>query len=235
MPRRAASSCGPQRPLLLLEELQDGLRLGVGLGEHGRGGLHEDLVLHELHHLRGHVRVADQRLRGLQVLRPDRQALHGVLQPVLVGAEVRPLLVHELQRVVEHADGRVRPVRRGQGDEGRVAGQAVGALHPQALGGHRADDDLHALVHVRADVQPHAGGDHVLARGRGEPAREHVHAVELGVGGDPVDLVHQLGDLDLDLHPVLVGVDRRWRPARPARAAAAGCPGSPGGIPQRSG
>ena len=40
-----------------------------------------------------------------------------------------------------------------------------------------------------------------------EPAREQVHAVELGVGGDPVHLVDQLGDFHLDLHPVLGGVD----------------------------
>ncbi len=40
-----------------------------------------------------------------------------------------------------------------------------------------------------------------------EAAREHVHAVELRVGGDAVHLVDQGGDLHLDLHAVLVGVD----------------------------
>ncbi len=40
-----------------------------------------------------------------------------------------------------------------------------------------------------------------------EAAREHVHAVELRVAGDAVHLVDQRGDLHLDLHAVLVGVD----------------------------
>ena len=84
---------------------------------------------------------------------------------------------------------------------------AVGVLDSQPLSGHRADEQPLALVHVGPDVQPHAGGDDVFAGEPGEATRQQVHSVELGMGGDSVDLVDQGGDLHLDLHPVLVGVD----------------------------
>ena len=56
-------------------------------------------------------------------------------------------------------------------------------------------------------MQPHAGCNDVLPVKAGEASRQKVHAVELGVGGDSVHLIDQGGDLHLDLHPVLVGVD----------------------------
>ena len=77
-------------------------------------------------------------------------------------------------------------------------------LSPRAACRHGADEHLLALVHVRPDLEVHLRG---RARTSGEAARQHVHSIELGVRRDPVDLVHQLGDLDLYLHPVFLRVD----------------------------
>ena len=47
------------RPRRLLQQFEDRLRGGVGLGEHGGAGLQEDLVLGEVDHFEGHVGVHD--------------------------------------------------------------------------------------------------------------------------------------------------------------------------------
>jgi hypothetical protein len=43
-----------------------------------------------------------------------------------------------------------------------VWGSPDGALETEALGGHRADEYALALVHVGADVEPHARRDHTF-------------------------------------------------------------------------
>src|SRR5690606_36707475 len=55
-------------PALPAEQLQHVLAARVRLGKHRRARLRQDLVLRELRHLRGHVEVTDDRLRGRQVL-----------------------------------------------------------------------------------------------------------------------------------------------------------------------
>ena len=49
--------------------------------EHGCCGLHEDLVLRELHHLGGHMGVPDIALCSLQVLRAECQRFRSFGQP----------------------------------------------------------------------------------------------------------------------------------------------------------
>ena len=71
----------------LLEQLQHALGHLVGLGQHGLGGLDQDVVLGVGHHLVGHVGVADGGLGILDVLLHDGQVVDGVVQAVLGGAQ----------------------------------------------------------------------------------------------------------------------------------------------------
>ncbi len=47
--------------VLLLQQLQNGLRLCVGLGEHGSGRLYKNLVLDKADHLLGHIGISNGR------------------------------------------------------------------------------------------------------------------------------------------------------------------------------
>ena len=60
----------------------------VGLRQHRGAGLRQDLRAGEVHHLAGHVGVADPALRRGQVLDRHVEVVDGVLEPVLVGTEV---------------------------------------------------------------------------------------------------------------------------------------------------
>ena len=71
----------------LLEQLQHALGHLIGLGQHGLGGLDQDVVLGVGHHLVGHVGVADGGLSVLDVLLHDAQVVDGVVQTVLGGAQ----------------------------------------------------------------------------------------------------------------------------------------------------
>src|SRR5204863_346904 len=59
----------------------------LGLADHRRAGLGQDLVLGELHRLRGHVDVADAALGADQVLLVDADVVQRVLEAVLDRAE----------------------------------------------------------------------------------------------------------------------------------------------------
>ncbi len=73
---------------VLAQELQDGLRHHVGLGQHSRAGLHQDLAASEVRHLLGHIHVADAGLGGLQVFSRNLQVGDAVLQAVLQSTEL---------------------------------------------------------------------------------------------------------------------------------------------------
>src|SRR3954469_11984902 len=73
-------------PVVLAQEAQHALRGLVGLREHGRAGLREDLVLGQGDHLLRHVHVADPRLGAGQVLLVRGLHRQGVLEAVLHGA-----------------------------------------------------------------------------------------------------------------------------------------------------
>ena len=74
----------PGQPALLYtislsQELQDRLGPDVGIGQHGRPGLDEDLVLGKFHHFLGHVHIPDPGLGSRQVLCRHTQVGNGVL------------------------------------------------------------------------------------------------------------------------------------------------------------
>ena len=70
-----------------MQQLQHTLRYLVRLGQHGLGGLDQDVVLGVSHHLVGHVCVADGGFGILDVLFHDGQVVDGVVQTVLGGAQ----------------------------------------------------------------------------------------------------------------------------------------------------
>ena len=72
---------------LAAEELEDGLRSGVGLGQDRLTSLLEDIRLGEVHHFRRHIHVADAALGCRQVLLADPKVRNRVLQTVLIGTE----------------------------------------------------------------------------------------------------------------------------------------------------
>src|SRR5450755_5164222 len=69
--------------LLLLQELEDHLGLAVGLGEHRRACLRQNLLLRQSRHLRRHVDVLDLAVGRRQVLLGRVDRIRRVLQPVL--------------------------------------------------------------------------------------------------------------------------------------------------------
>src|SRR3954469_6130509 len=69
------------------EELENTSAALVRLGEHGRTGLHQDLVLRELRHLLCHVEVTDRALRGREVLHGRLDVLRRGLDTALERAD----------------------------------------------------------------------------------------------------------------------------------------------------
>src|SRR3954466_2764248 len=140
---------------LALEERQDVLGQLVGLREHRRAGLAEDLVLGHVDRLLGHVDVADARLGGDQVLLVDADVRQGVLEAVLDRTEDRALRGDLIDRGVDLGD--VLRARRAQLEDQRVDDRAQR---------DRADAD--GLAVVGADLE----GDRRVRR-------EQLDAVEL--------------------------------------------------------
>src|SRR4051794_11094286 len=159
---------------LALEERQDVLGQLVGLREHRRAGLAEDLVLGHVDRLLGHVDVADARLGGDQVLLVDADVRQGVLEAVLNRAEDRALRGDLIDRGVDLVD--VLRARRAQLEDQRVDDRAQG---------DRADAD--GLAIVGADLE----GDRRVRR-------QQLDAVELGRRAEALDLGGELVDLALD-------------------------------------
>ena len=93
----------------LAEQREDALRRLVGLREHARAGLLQDVQLRELRHLRRHVHVADTRLGRRQVLLVGRQVGQTVLEAVLDRAEVGAGRRDVLDRVVDRRRSRRAP------------------------------------------------------------------------------------------------------------------------------
>src|SRR6478735_5314265 len=90
-PRPARHQVGESSLSRSAEEGQHALRGLVGLRQHRRAGLGQDLRAGEAHHLLRHVGVADARLRRRQVLDRDVHVVDGVLEPVLDGTELATL------------------------------------------------------------------------------------------------------------------------------------------------
>src|SRR6185436_16754104 len=113
----------------------------VGLGQHRGAGLGQDLALGEVHHLCGHVHVADPALGCRHVLGCDREVVDGVLEAVLHGTEVGAYSGDVLEGQVDRVH-RVLGVRGGgQVDGGGSQAQAGGVngdrgqVHDDLVGG----------------------------------------------------------------------------------------------------
>ena len=89
----------------LLEQLQHALGHLVGLGQHGLGGLDQDVVLGVGHHLVGNVGVADGGLSVLDVLLHDGEIVDGVVQTVLGGAQSAADVGDIVDGVLDHVQG----------------------------------------------------------------------------------------------------------------------------------
>ena len=182
----------------LSEELEHALRHLVGLGQHGLGGLNQNVVLDVLHHLVGHVCVADGGLSVLDVLSHHGQVVAGVLQTVLDSAQVAADAGHVVDGVLDglHGGGGVLLV----GD--------VDAVDAHAGGVHVADDYLHLVEGIAgvADLQGQAvGGLLRLGGGGGLHAHGEVVGQILQAGEG---LIHRCGvghALDRQAHHVAVG------------------------------
>ena len=76
---------------LLLRRLlpQDAPQQRVGLSQHGRGRLGQNLGTHELGHFKGNIRVGNARFSGLHILSLDAQVGCGIFETILQRAEMR--------------------------------------------------------------------------------------------------------------------------------------------------
>ena len=115
---RAYGGRMPTRPgVLRADELQEHMRESVGLGQHGGGGLSEDLVADEGGHFGGHVHIGDAGLGGEEVLRLYADIGDGVLQPVLHGTEVGAYLILSDDGIVQPVQGLLGELLRLDGDD----------------------------------------------------------------------------------------------------------------------
>src|SRR4051812_50171957 len=93
----------------LAEERENALRGRVGLREHARAGLLQDLELREIDHLAGHVHVADPALRRDQVLLVGREVVEAVLEAGFHPAQLRTGARHALYLGGDVGEGTRRP------------------------------------------------------------------------------------------------------------------------------
>ena len=90
---------------ILLEKLQDSLRLLIRLSQHRLSGLGKDVLLGVVHHFLGHVCVADAAVGGLHVLGRGVEVVDGVLEAVLESAEVAAVRGNLVDGILYGLDG----------------------------------------------------------------------------------------------------------------------------------
>jgi len=56
-------------------------------------------------------------------------------------------------------------------------------------------------------MEPHGPGNRVVPRTLGKAACQHIHAVKLGMAGNTVDFVHQLGNFHLNVETIFLGIN----------------------------
>jgi len=126
-----------------------------------------------------------------------------VLEPVLIRAKIGTLFIDDLQCFVKGTNCPVSAFGRCQTDESLITGIA----DTKPFGSHSGDVNLSSLIHVSTNMEPHGSSGNILACSAGIPTGKHVHAVELGMACDTVNFRHKLGNFDLDVHPVFLGVN----------------------------
>ena len=87
-----------------MQQLEHALRHLVRLGQHGLGGLDQDVVLGVRHHLFSHIGVADRGFSILDVLLHYRQVVDGVVQTVLGGAQGTTDIGNHIDGVLDDVD-----------------------------------------------------------------------------------------------------------------------------------
>ncbi len=114
----------PLRKFRLLQELQNGVRQLVGLGQNRHTGLLKDLLLGEVGHFGSHVHVDDATDSRGEVLAVDFQVGLGVLDAVLNRTEFARCVGDFVDRFVDRFDffefrafGRFRQFERFDGDD----------------------------------------------------------------------------------------------------------------------
>ena len=90
---------------LSLQELQEHVREGIGLRQHGGGRLGEHLIAHKGGHLRGHVHIRDAGFRRLQALGLHAEVGHRIFQPILHRAKMRTDLILADDGVIQPIQG----------------------------------------------------------------------------------------------------------------------------------
>ena len=157
----------------------------VGLREHARAGLLQDVELGEVRHLLRHVDVADAALGRGQVLLVGRQVVQAVLEAVLHGAEFGADLRDVLDRVVERGRGWQRP------PDDSAAAAAAASLMP-VISRHAAAGDAAGEVRGgRGDRLAVVGAD---LEGEARRAEQRL-AVELRARRGVRDVLDLVGDL----------------------------------------
>jgi hypothetical protein len=91
----------PAEPIvvLLLQETQSGLRALIGLGQHRRAGLNQDVVAGEVRAFLRHVHIRDAAVGGLQVRLVHREQLARETKAALLGTIVGAHGRHVLDRI----------------------------------------------------------------------------------------------------------------------------------------
>ena len=158
----------------LLEQLEHALGNLVGLGQHGLGGLDQDVVLGVGHHLLGHIGVADGGLRVLDVLGHDGQVVDGVVQTVLGGTQSTADVGHGV-------DGGLDLVHRGLGG---LLGVDLQIADAQGSGVH--------ILHRHVQLVKAVAG---VADLKGQALAQHHGSLVVSSGGPDGDGV--LGIVDL--------------------------------------
>ena len=134
-----------------LQQAQHTAGVLVGLGEHGLGGLGEDVGLRVFRHLFRHVGVADGGFGGLDVLGGRREVAARVREAAHEGADGRGLI----ERLAESA---IKDGQRALCVGARLDAEEVARITAQAEGvgvdvGEGRED---VLVRFRADLEAEA-------------------------------------------------------------------------------
>src|SRR5690606_26790329 len=130
--------------------------------------------------------VTDTRLCRLQILDRDTQVRDRVLETVLIGTKLGPLVGHRLNRAVNRRNGAIGATLRGD----------VDAVHLETAGTHILDVKGNALAFVRTNMER-------------QPRRATIEEglrVKLRVLRDAVDLCNQLVNFVLQSEPVVLGI-----------------------------
>ena len=160
----------------LTQEPEGRLRRSIGLGQHRRSGLDQDVETRKLSALRGHIDILDPAVGCREILVEDGQLLAGEIKPLNVGSNLRP-------HIRQGLDGRLDIVQSG-GSSG-AAGNRDPTIGVENSG-------CHAACQVG---RVHTEGGRIAVNGNGQTsAGKQAHSIERSAG-DIADVILQLAEL----------------------------------------